>query len=325
MIKTLIIGDPHVQPNNLKESEALFSWVFGLAKERAVTKIIILGDLFHTHAVLRLEVIDFWTKTLKELASICEVEVLVGNHDQAGDYHSGLHALSTFKEMGIKNLKIFDRPSRRGPFGYIPYIHKKEDFISAAQGVAELGAKILFCHQTYDGSKFENGTYAPDGIDPKDVPFPLIIGGHIHAQQEFGKVWLPGTPRWLTSSDANQPKGIWAVDFDKDSGKILGREFLSSEEVCEPIVEFDFREGSEMPKFSEGARVKINLIGSSDWVSKRKKELFGKVAITTKITDRIKLESRKVCSNFEEFVEKSYQTKVDKKKLIAYMKEKGLV
>ena len=63
----LLLGDPHVKKSNLEESQKLMNFVIDVAVSRKVDSIEILGDLFHTHAVKRLEVEDFWIKTLKEV------------------------------------------------------------------------------------------------------------------------------------------------------------------------------------------------------------------------------------------------------------------
>jgi len=56
--------------------------------------------------------------------------------------------------------------------------HKDEDqFLSKLKS-----GKILFCHQTFDGAKFENGFYAPDGFDFSGIKYEKIISGHIHTQ-----------------------------------------------------------------------------------------------------------------------------------------------
>ena len=110
-MKRLIVGDPHAKVSNLDEMQRLIDFVILTAKEQKVDRIEILGDLFHTHAVLRLEVIDFWSRNLLSLPSICETIVLVGNHDMIGDYNSQLSALDVFTKMDYEDLHIIDRKS----------------------------------------------------------------------------------------------------------------------------------------------------------------------------------------------------------------------
>jgi len=324
MIKILRLGDPHVRPSNIDESDNLLSFVCDKALEYKVDRIEILGDLFHTHAVLRLEVLEFWKAWLDTLNDICPIYVLVGNHDQSGDFNSHSNALSIFSNRHKKNLHIVENAMSVGPIGYMAYTHDKKRFIELAMGLKESGVSTLVCHQTFAGSQYENGFFAPDGINPDEVPFDTIISGHIHAAQRFGKVIYPGTARWDSVSDANEIKGIWIFEHD-DTGKIVGETMIPTNDVCAPIMSFIWREGEEQPSIPENSKSAIELIGSSDWISQQKIKFKGKVSIKTKITDKTRPEHRKTGTGLEDFIRNMFISNTDKDKLINYMKELDLV
>ncbi len=324
MIKILRLGDPHVRPSNVDESDSLLQFVVDTALEQKVDRIEILGDLAHTHAVIRLEVLEFWTHWFDTLNDLCPVYVLVGNHDQSGDYNSTSNFLSVFTKLRKKNIHIVETAWADGPFGYMAYVHDKKRFMELALGLKESGAKTLVCHQTFAGSKYENGFFAPDGINPDELPFDTIISGHIHAMQRFGKVIYPGTARWDSISDANQTKGIWIFEHD-DDGKIIKETLIPTDKICTPILTFTWQEGQEEPTIPENSRSAIELIGSSDWISKQKIKLKGKVAIKTKITDKIKPENRKTGKSLEDFMRNMFASTMDREQLVSYAKELGLV
>jgi len=316
----LRVGDPHVRVANIDESDALMSRVAELALSHKVDRIELLGDLFHTHAILRLEVLEFWDNWLDHLSDICEVVVLVGNHDQSGDYNSASHALNVFQRIKKKNLRIVDVAMPIGPIGYISYFHDPAKFVDIANSLVASGARVLVCHQTFNGSRFESGMYAPDGIDPDLIKADLIISGHIHAQQRFGKVIYPGTARWDTASDANQPKGLWVFEHDDQTGAILSEKFISTENVCKPIMSFTYKEGDAgMPDWTPGARVSVELIGSSAWCAQEKEKLKGKCSIKTKT------QNRKAGDNFEQFMSNLFVSTMDKEHLMKLAKELGVV
>lgn len=321
-MKILRVGDPHVKVSNLLESNSLMEFVLACAAHHKVDRIELLGDLFHTHAVLRLEVVQFWRFWLERLSNMFETVVLVGNHDVSGDHSSSGSALSVFTLINNGKLHIIEKPTRLGVYGYIPYIHDADSFVIAANGLISEGATIPVCHQTFDGSRFENGFYAPGGIDPGRINSNLIISGHIHAAQEFGKVWYPGTARWDSASDANQVKGIWFCTHD-DEGKLLEKVLLETDHVCIPIYSYEWKEGSEAPVIPEGSRASVELVGSSEWISKQKIKLKGLCSIKTKITDK-KLEVRKAGTNLQDFVANHFESKL-KTKVLAYMKELNFV
>lgn len=324
----LRVGDPHAKVNNLDEMKSLILFVAETAKNAGVSRIEILGDLFHTHAIIRLEVLAFWVWALDILRGICETVVLTGNHDLSGDYNFDFSALSVFVLMNKDNLKIIEKPTQLGVFGYVPYTHDSAKFIASADSLSASGARIMVCHQTIQGSKYESGMYAPDGIPTGEWSkrFEHIISGHIHSEQSFGNVIYTGTARWDTIADANLRKGIWLFDHRDDSGCVVSSNFISTENVCSPIQHIEWREEDDTEYgWSVNARVAVELIGSSVWVASMKEKLKGKCSIKTKITDKQKLQIRTSGDSFEGFIKNLFVTSMDREHLLKLAKEYGIV
>jgi UDP-2,3-diacylglucosamine pyrophosphatase LpxH len=84
-MKIVRVGDPHIRPQNIAEAELLMQFIYNLCTGAPTDRLEILGDLFHTHAVVRLEVLEFWNKWLQRFSDVIETVVLVGNHDLSGD------------------------------------------------------------------------------------------------------------------------------------------------------------------------------------------------------------------------------------------------
>lgn len=324
-MKILRIGDPHIKPVNIDECEALMHFIHDTVLNEKPDRLEILGDLFHTHSILRLEVINFWDSWLDILSEAVETIVLVGNHDQSGDYSADYHALSVFHRIKRRNLKIIENPQNQGIFAYVSYMHDPEKFIETANTLATQGAKVLVCHQTFNGAKYESGVYAPDGIDPSRLNFALIVSGHIHSTQAFGNVKYPGTPKWDTASDANEKKGIWLYEHDDTTGDIISETMISTESVVTPIVSLTWQEGEAMPEFPANARAAIELVGTSDWISKNKGLLKGKVSISSKFTDKVNKDDRKTGVDFIDFMSNHFMTTMDRPSLLKYAKEMGLI
>jgi DNA repair exonuclease SbcCD nuclease subunit len=325
-LKILRVGDPHIRPANIAEAERLMEFILSIIQNGKIDRLEILGDLFHTHAIIRLEVLLFWNKWLEIFRDTVDTVVLVGNHDLSGDYNFEGHALTVFKRLENERLKIVDAPYRSGIFGYTPYRHGTADWLQDARQLASDGARILVCHTTFDGSQYDNGFYAPNGINPDDVPFDKIISGHIHKQQIIagGKVDYPGTPKWDTASDANERKGVWLYEHDDSSGVVLQRDLISTEKVCTPIISLTWNEGEEQPIIPEGVKATIELIGSSDWIAKKKNSLKGKVGIKSKTTDQKRSAKRKAGNSLENYLMNLYHTEMDRQKLLDYAKELGI-
>jgi hypothetical protein len=329
-VKILRVGDPHVKPNNIKESEALISFVLSKALELKVDRLEILGDLMDTHSILRLEVVEFWDRWFKTLSTLTlfKTIALVGNHDLTGDYSKSYSALHPFLTLENKNFKIVHEPYLDGLYGYLPYIHDNDKFVEEANKLAKQGATVLVSHPNFEGAVYDNGVGISNGLRPDllDTNLLHLIGGHIHSQIEIGRVWYTGNPRWLTKSCANKQKGIWLCNHDDQTGAILSKEFISTESVCQKIVSIQWKEGQDKPEIPTNAKVDIELVGSSQWVTETKKQLVGSVSVSSKITDTKKSKERKSGKSLHEFLSKFYQAEPEKrKKLIAYMEGLNLV
>lgn len=326
-MKILRVGDPHIRPSNLAEAENLMEFIKKIIEGGKIDRLEILGDLFHTHAVVRLEVLLFWNKWLEIFSNMVDTIVLVGNHDMTGDYNSKDHSLEVFKRINNERLKIIDTPTTIGSFAYCPYIHTAEKFRDACIQLKSTGPKVLVCHSEFSGSQFENGFYSPHGFNPDEIPFDTIISGHIHKEQIIagGKVDYPGTPKWDTASDANERKGVWLYEHDPVTGRVIQRDLISTAGVCTPIVSFVWIEGQEQPVIPENSRASVELVGSSDWISKKKSILKGKVSISSKFTDQKRKAERKVGNSLENYLLNMYDTKMDRTELIQFAKEIGIV
>lgn len=326
-MKSIYIGDPHVQISNLDESEDLMHFIVDQALKHQPDQIVILGDLFHNFAIVRTEILDFWKDWLDTISEAGKLIVLIGNHDLAnsGNDKYKSNALNVFNLMKKRNLHIVEYPQVHGPIGYVSYMHDQEEFVKIANALKDQGAKVLVCHQDWNGSQYESGYFAPGGVDPDRLDYPLIIGGHIHKRQRFGKVILPGTSRWLTASDANEPKGLWLVHHDDWTGAIISEEFLDTSGICSPIIQIIYKEGESAPLLPEKSRITLQMIGSSVWIAQEKHKFKGKASIKTKITDTKKTEGRKTGNGLEDFIKNIFVSAMDKEYLLKCAKEYGLV
>jgi DNA repair exonuclease SbcCD nuclease subunit len=313
-VKILRVGDPHVQVSNLKDSEALLDFVMSTAVDENVDRIEFLGDMFHTHAVVRVEVVDFWRRKLWELCSETGIEVflLCGNHDQPGskEKEQEMNALQTLDGCH-KLVKIIDKPyiCSKSNIGYVPYHSNEEHFLSEAAVLYNQGAsECLIAHQTFTGAQYENGFFSEEGIDPAKLLQKAIISGHIHKSQQVGKCFYPGTPKWDTMADANQPKGIWIFQHSNFGGAIEAKVFISTENIVTPITSYEVKEGEELPALNPDARNYVVLEGKTAWINKVKKELKGKANVKVKPTDvRVAKDIKDASMTLEKYLEKEFQ------------------
>lgn len=288
-MRLLLVGDPHVTVEELDDAQALMDYVCQTAAATLPDGIVLLGDLHHNHALVRVEVTDFWLRNLARLSAICPTYAIVGNHDRPNDQSSSAHALQPYKNI----CTVVDRPLRLdGSVVLLPFYHDNQVMV---EEVAKLGLKddgVLVCHQTFDGSMYDNGFYAPDGVDPVLIGVPLVISGHIHTAQRLdwasGQVYYVGSPRWRTLSDANVPKNIalWNT---------VTRAFspFNTAKVCSPISKATVSCLADLDKVPFGgvpnARFHIDIVGTEASVEELTKEVktrWPKAKVRAILSDR---------------------------------------
>ena len=213
----LTIGDPHLQISKLDVSEKFCDSTLKVIKEAKPKKTVILGDLFHTFSVLRSEVLTLWNNFIEETKKHTELILLVGNHDQAGA-NGGTHALEVFK--GRRNVFVIDQLTLLDGIYYMPFVREKEQFEIACRALP--AGAILFCHQSFEVSKFDNGFYDPHGASMDCIAhLSQVISGHVHLHQSFRNMIHPGTPGQMSFGEAGQQKGIFLGYLDESSQKLI--------------------------------------------------------------------------------------------------------
>jgi DNA repair exonuclease SbcCD nuclease subunit len=304
----IVVGDPHAQSSNLEEMNLLMDRIDQEAASSDVDSVIFLGDLFDTHNVLRLEVVNFWQKRLEQLAKIKKVIVLVGNHDQKNNESDEWVLSSLCVVENIHNLTVINKPTVIDGWAYIPHTSSNDKFVKTANELLSQSS-VLVCHQTFNGSQYDNGFFAPNGIEPESVSgYKKVIAGHIHKFQEFSNITYVGSPRWMSISDANQDKGIWKTD---------GTAFhmISSGDVLPRVVQIDLAEGEDLNcELSKKDKNYIVLTGTSSWIGKTAKKYKDLARIIPKPTDtKVRNQSeRSKITVFETYL-KSFITEKNKK------------
>ncbi len=316
-MKVLRCGDPHVTVRNLDESERLRSFISDMADKYDVDYIEFLGDLQHTHAVIRVEVLHFWWKALNSFSSKIGIIALVGNHDQPGSKEKE-QLMNSLQVLQNDRIDIVNTPRIYNNIAYIPYMSDKAAFIQATKDLYDKGAqKLLVAHQNFTVPLYH------DIIDQNLVPQEAIITGHIHEQRQIGKVFQVGTPKWDTLTDANEEKGIWIYEHNVD-GSVKSKEFLSTKHILTPITKIIMNEGDAEVELDPNARNYLELVGSTAWINQMKKKYKGLAQLKATPSDRkrVNLNKDKVTSVLD-FLDSSFKPilGVEKAEIKQYLQE----
>lgn len=267
-VKVIVVGDMHVVPEETGDCGAVIELIKKVARAEEIQEVWFSGDQHHNHDLVRLSVMHWWRVAFKSLKSEgINSYCLVGNHDQSAP-GSNIHAMMAYE--GLPGVKIIDTPTVRHGVLMIPYVHEEKEFQDVCLKHAHVPTAL--CHQTFDGSTYENGFLASDGFNPNLPPQELLISGHIHTGQEFGKVWYVGAPRWRSLSDANVERSIWVLEFS--GGKLVNRTPYSTGDVCRQIrhLEDTVDRPVQLPLEAKH-QWRIDVKGSPEWCQQRKKEL----------------------------------------------------
>jgi len=270
-VKAILIGDCHSTASSKDEVEKLLLWAYDYAKKYECEDIIMVGDLFDTHQHVNLDVTYSYLKIFGQCKDVKWV-MIPGNHDHSVHGSRLEHALVPFKVL--PNVLILDAPHNlvqnyKG-IDFAPFCRTEEEFLQLCQGKQ---SELLICHQEFKGAEYENGFFAPHGTDLDKVPYTKILSGHIHKPSQVGPCYYVGAPRWLKTSDANQPRFIYLLD-----GHQLIKQF-DTRVVCRPIYKFDIMEGSELPVIEPNARYIIEARGTATFLDKINTKYSGKAEV----------------------------------------------
>lgn len=327
-MKVLVCGDPHIKISNLEVGHQFLDWLSDTVDNVSPECVFLMGDLFDTHSIVRIEVFDAW---LKYLSQVTKPHVLIkGNHDETAP-GSNIHILSAFRDIENQNIKVVGSEGsviRIGEesFDCLGYIHSEEEF---ANGVKTNNSKILFCHQSFQGCQFENGYYDPNGFDLSYVEaWRYVISGHIHKSQAVGNVFYPGTPYASSFADSGDQKGVWVLDIvdgdikdktfiESPCPKYIVKEFSSSDEV----LSFFQSDVSALDRYKvvlSGPKPEIKAFSGSKDFKKIKKGF--RVTFTPQYTDIV--ESRMTFSEkdgiediLKKYIDEVLDTSLEKEKV----------
>jgi DNA repair exonuclease SbcCD nuclease subunit len=318
--KYLLVGDVHATEKDLNDCQELLKLILDTISRTGAMPIF-MGDLYHTHSIVRIEVQKFWADAFAKM-NVLGVKpiVIMGNHDSPTGAYTGVNALILHKFQATVVLP--EEPFNRGDFMAIAY-HRHGDAFIVEANKPEHQAPVLLCHATFDGAQYENGFYAKDGIDQAKIPHVKIISGHIHKTSLIGKVLYIGSPRWLTISDSEQEeRWLFLVD---DEFNFL--EKIPTSPVCRVIHRLIDTEDAPLGNidFCKKDHYIVDIHGRLEFINVRKSLYRGKARVRTfekkENATAILKESDPLNVSLVKWL-KAYSTKyLDKEKFIQKIKE----
>jgi len=203
-MKVLCIGDGHLKATRMDLVSQFIAWLDKVIPEINPDMIVYTGDYMDNHAIIRCEIMSMFYNHLRKNKHYKKYYI-IGNHDQYLPNSNKYHALQTMKNV-FDDFVVVDNIIELNGMTFVPFMHNMSEFPINTQ-------PIVFAHQTFIGADY-GYTKTDSGVNADDIKAEIIISGHIHKRQSFGKVIYPGSPFAQSVNDIDQPKGIMIFDTD---------------------------------------------------------------------------------------------------------------
>lgn len=320
-MKTLFIGDIHLKITRFDLALKFLEWLDKVIVEVRPDMIINLGDSFNSHAILRSEILSVFRKHIDYAVGELNIPYyyILGNHDAFKPNDSRYHALQCMKDL-YDDFIIVDKRLDIDDLNItmLPYYHDGKDFPRQTNN-------ICIAHQTFLGADF-GYKKAVEGVEADEMSAEIIISGHIHLKQSFGKVVYPGSPYSQTVHDINQVKGLTLFNTED-----YATSFISCPLPMWRMLKYEINKDYSVELMHDDLKNNLNL--HDHWVldvqgpkaeiitylgSKAYKKIKTNcdLKVRTKFTDQIKndviIKATSIENILTEYIDKLYDGSLDK-------------
>lgn len=184
--KIIAIGDPHIKLDNFEQFNLFERSLHDLIDREYPDLIVVLGDVLHYHEKVFTPCLNRAYEFIKKLGEKVKTMVLVGNHDMINNqqFLTENHWMNPLKCQ--EGITIVDRVIRVEDLIFCPYVFpgRFEEALKTLD-YDYTQASLIFAHQEFKGCKM--GAIVSDTGDDWLDTNPLVISGHVHANQWVGK------------------------------------------------------------------------------------------------------------------------------------------
>lgn len=288
----ILSTDKHITPRNLSEMYDLFKQEIILAKERNVSNVIWLGDIFNSRESQRQEVLTFLSNILIDYKNAgLEIYCIPGNHDKT-DYNSYDSFLDCFILAPhfhlLKEANSFTLGGVK--FDSVPFFNEEKWLEEFNKIPKKEAGQILLSHIAVDGSVNNDGSkVSSEKIKPSMFShYKSVFLGHYHNAQQVSKniFHLPSTRQNNFGEDNEKGFTILYNDF---STEFIKSKFIEFEKFHIDLDNSSVEEAMELAKTieKENVRITFEFSGSDDKLRALDKKFFINlgVSVTTKNKD----------------------------------------
>jgi len=268
-MKVAVLGDTHFGARNDNQAfhdyfEKFYSNVFfPTLKERGISKIVQLGDLFD-----RRKYVNFYTlKRSREyffdqlVINKLHMDVFVGNHDTYFKNTNDVNSPDLLLQDYIGFVRVYSDPADIDLDGLkvtlLPWVCSG-NYEQCMEHIRNTDSQILFGHLELAGFEMHRGAVNDHGMDVKPFDkFDLVMSGHYHHKSSRGNIHYLGTPYEMTWSDYDDPKGFHIFDTETRELEFIRNPYTMFQKWFYNDIEANPLESNESFDSAAGAIVKV--------------------------------------------------------------------
>lgn len=286
MNEVLIFSDIHIHPHKrrverLEDCLKALDWVFDVAEERGISRILFGGDLFHDRQKIEVYTYQRTFETLERRlrGERFNLYLLLGNHDLW--FNDNTSISSVVPLSALPGVHIMSKPTRTTIGGctwdFIPFTHNP---VATLEELKKKPGSPQYAlgHISLDGAILHGSTYSDVAIehdgDMVTISASLfdhyqhVFLGHYHAEQRVGlRCEYVGSPLELNFGEAFQKKHL--IIFDGVTGK---KEYIENTFSPKHLI-ISPKDRDKYDLTNNFVQIRVDDIGATDWVSMRKEIL----------------------------------------------------
>jgi DNA repair exonuclease SbcCD nuclease subunit len=268
-MKVAVLGDTHFGARNDNQAfhdyfEKFYSNVFfPTLKERGISKIVQLGDLFD-----RRKYVNFYTlKRSREyffdqlVINNLHMDVFVGNHDTYFKNTNDVNSPDLLLQDYIGFVRVYSDPADIDlddlKVTLLPWVCSG-NYEQCMEHIRNTDSQILFGHLELAGFEMHRGAVNDHGMDVKPFDkFDIVMSGHYHHKSSRGNIHYLGTPYEMTWSDYDDPKGFHIFDTETRELEFIRNPYTMFQKWFYNDIEANPLELNESFDSAAGAIVKV--------------------------------------------------------------------